>query len=95
MGDKYKFEAELCHVGLTEKQFNVIKANLFKNCEEEIKFIPRSGHSIDKKVAKIIKLLKIKEVPIVCLSERLYFVGLYKVILEMRGDYLMVQVGNS
>ena len=48
---------------------------------------------MDKKIAKILKLLKIKEIPVVPLSRNLFFVGLYKVTIEMRGDYLVVQVG--
>lgn len=50
---------------------------------------------IDKKINVILKLLKIKNFPVLNLKDNLFFVGLYKVVLEMKGDFLMVKVGNK
>lgn len=41
----------------------------------------------------ILKLKKIKDVPVIFLKDDLYFVGLYKVHLIIVGDYLYVKVG--
>lgn len=40
------------------------------------------------------KLLKVNDVPIVSLRTNLYFIGVYKVVVEMQADYLMVKVNE-
>jgi|APSaa5957512535_1039671.scaffolds.fasta_scaffold34953_1 hypothetical protein len=67
---------------------------MFEQNDDKFKFIPRPGNSIDKKLNVIVKLLKIKTIPIINLKENLFFVGIYKVLVEMKGDFLMVKVGN-
>ena len=58
-----------------------------------MKFVPRHDSSLDKKIFKITKLLKMQDIPIVNLHQNLYFVGLYKVVVELKTDYVMVKVG--
>ena len=43
----------------------------------------------------ILKLLKIKTIPVINLKDTLFFVGMYKVTIIMKGDFLMVRVGNK
>jgi len=68
---------------------------MFEENAEQFKFKPRAGNSLDKKLNVICKLLKIKTIPIIHLKESLFFVGIYKVIIEMKGDFLMVKVGSK
>ena len=39
--------------------------------------------------------MKIDDIPIVGLKHQLYFMGLYKVHIELKGDFLTVKVGQS
>jgi len=39
--------------------------------------------------------MQIKTIPIIHLKDNLYFIGIYKVLIEMKGDFLMVKVGNK
>ena len=57
---------------------------------EDIKFKPRNNYQIDKKINMIIKLLKINDIPIYHLKDRLYFIGLYKLQMTLKGDFLLV-----
>jgi|TARA_B110000285_G_C15000855_1_gene551359 hypothetical protein len=68
---------------------------MFEENADKFKFKPRPGNSLDKKLNVICKLLKIKTIPIIHLKESLFFVGIYKVIIEMKGDFLMVKVGSK
>ena len=90
-----KFEFELQELGLTKQEFEETKAKMFEANADQFKFKPRSGNSLDKKLNVICKLLKIKTIPIIHLKESLFFVGIYKVIIEMKGDFLMVKVGSK
>lgn len=58
-----------------------------------LKFEPRPANVIDKKIKTILKLLKINDVPLVCLRDQLYFVGVFKVAVSIQGDFLMVKLG--
>ena len=60
-----------------------------------MKFVPRDDSVLDKKIAKITKLLKMKDIPIVNLHQNLYFVGLYKVVIELKSEYVMVKIGSQ
>ena len=62
---------------------------------EKLAFIARPRQLVDKKIKTILKLLKINDVPIVHLKDNLYFIGIYKMIVEMQGDFLMIKVGNK
>ena len=62
---------------------------------EKLAFIARPKQLVDKKIKTILKLLKINDVPIVHLKDNLYFIGIYKMIVEMQGDFLMIKVGNK
>ena len=57
-------------------------------------FTPRENNQVDKKISIILKLLKIKTIPVLNLKDSLFFVGIYKVTILMKGDFLMVRVGN-
>lgn len=48
---------------------------------------------MDRKISLILKILKINDIPIFHLSDKLYFVGLYKLNLELKGDFLLVRLG--
>jgi hypothetical protein len=41
------------------------------------------------------KLLKINDIPVVFLRDGLYYIGVYKVQVEMQCDYLMVKVSET
>lgn len=41
------------------------------------------------------KLLRIKDIPVINLRDSLYFVGVYKVVIQLQGDFLMVKVGSK
>lgn len=47
---------------------------------------------IDKKVEKILKMLKIKDIPIISIREGLYLIGTKKLQLIQKGDFLQVEV---
>lgn len=89
------FDYELQTLDLSQTAFDKIKKNLFADAEQEIKFVPRSGNRIDRKIGKIMKLMKVNDVPIVAIRDNLYFIGLYKVLVEMQADYLMVKVNEN
>ena len=40
----------------------------------------------------ILKIKKIKDIPVIHLKDDLYFVGLYKVYLTIVGDYLYLKI---
>jgi len=58
-------------------------------------FHPRSDNELDKKVAKILKLLKINDIPIVPMEEGAYFIGIEKLTLRLRDDYLIIAGSKS
>lgn len=39
--------------------------------------------------------MKIKDVPIVHIKDNLYLIGLYKVVVDLQADYLMVKVSQD
>lgn len=39
--------------------------------------------------------MKVKDVPVIFLKDGLYYIGVYKVLVEMQCDYLVVKVGNA
>ena len=80
---------------MTEDNFNKYKKKVFDEAIPSLKFKPRKDNYIDKKIAKIIKFVKIVDIPIVHVKESVYFVGLYKVRIEIKGDYLLVMVGQN
>ena len=47
---------------------------------------------LDKKIDKILKMLKIKDVPVICLRDGLYLIGTKKLQLVQKGDFLNVEV---
>lgn len=89
------FDNELQSLGMTNAQFNEVKKELFLNAVDDIKFQIRPNSSIDKKISKIMKLLKINDIPVVFLRDGLYYIGVYKVQVEMQCDYLMVKVSET
>jgi hypothetical protein len=95
MTDEKKFAYELEELGVSEAQYNKQKAELLVESKQQLKFVARESSVIDKKIMKILRMLKIEDVPVVPLKERLYFVGMHKVMLQMKGDFLMVQVGDN
>ncbi len=60
-----------------------------------IKFTPRRNVSIDLKIHSILKVMKIKNLPIFNIQNKLYFVGLYKLELDIIGDFLVVKIGSK
>ena len=46
-------------------------------------------------MATILKLLKIRDIPIFHMTGKLYFIGVYKLNLDIKGDFLVVQVGKD
>ncbi len=59
------------------------------------KFIPRQNVSIDLKINSILKVMKIKNLPIFNIQNKLFFVGLYKLELDIIGDFLVVKIGKK
>ncbi len=57
-------------------------------------FEPRADNKLDCKLAKILKLLKIDDIPIVSIQEQTYFIGIEKLTLTLRDDYLII-VGSK
>ena len=49
---------------------------------------------MDSKLAKILKLLKIDDIPIMPIEEGTYFIGIEKLTLKLRDDYLII-VGSK
>ena len=45
---------------------------------------------MDKKIAIILKIMKIDDVPVVNLKDDLFLIGLYKFNLELKGDYVFL-----
>lgn len=60
-----------------------------------IKFTPRQNVYIDMKINSILKVMRIKNLPIFNIQNKLYFVGLYKLELDIIGDFLVVKVGSK
>jgi hypothetical protein len=50
---------------------------------------------LDLKLAKILKLLKINDIPIIPMDEGVYFVGIEKLTLKLRDDYLIIAGSKS
>ncbi len=50
---------------------------------------------MDLKLAKILKLLKISDIPIIPMDEGVYFVGIEKLTLKLRDDYLIIAGSKS
>ena len=50
---------------------------------------------MDKKIAIILKIMKVTDVPVVNLKDDLFLIGLYKFNLELRGDYVSLQIGSQ
>lgn len=79
----------------TQSDFEKKKAQLFKECEEEIKFKPNKANKIEVKLARILKILGIKDVPVVALTPTLFFIGVFKVELKLLGDYVVVRTSST
>ena len=47
------------------------------------------------KINSILKVMKIKNLPIFNIQNKLYFVGLYKLELDIIGDFLVVKIGSK
>ena len=60
-----------------------------------MQFKPRKDNLIDKKIGIILKLKKIRDIPVIHIKEDLYFVGLYKVRLTIVGEYLYLKIGSK
>jgi hypothetical protein len=76
--DDKNLEFELLKINMTMLDFNKSSAKIFSEIQEELKFVIRPGKALDKKISKIIKLLKITDVPIVGITDNIYLVGIYK-----------------
>ena len=50
---------------MTREQFDQYSIDLFAAAGDELKFKPRPDRAIDQKIRKILKLLKIKDVPFI------------------------------
>lgn len=50
---------------------------------------------MDNKLAKILKLLKINDIPIMSIDEETYFIGIEKLTLRLRDDYLIIEGSKS
>ena len=50
---------------------------------------------MDKKIAIILKIMKVNDVPVVNLKDDLFLIGLYKFNLELKGDFVSLQVGSQ
>lgn len=68
---------------------------LFAVAEDVLVFKPKPKDKLDRKISKIMKLMKINDVPIVQLKKELYFIGIYKLNVTIKGDYLMVQIRSD
>jgi hypothetical protein len=68
---------------------------LFAEAEDSLAFKPNPKEKVDKKIAKILKLLRVKDVPVMYLNSNLYLIGIYKLTVRFRGDFLVVQVKSS
>ena len=92
MTDDLKFEMELKDLNLSLYQFNKRREELFKEALDDLKFQPQKNNVIDRKISMILKIKKIKDIPVIHLKDDLYFVGLYKVYLTIVGDYLYLKI---
>lgn len=90
MLDFKKFEMELGEIGMSQEQFDKIKVELFK--ANQFKFKP-SKSSVQKKIARILKIINIHDIPLIAITDELYFIGLYKLEAVIRGDFLQVKTG--
>jgi hypothetical protein len=50
---------------------------------------------MDHKINLVLKVLKIKSIPVIHLEKNLYFIGIYKVILDIHNNYVMVKIGQK
>ena len=88
----------MINLGLSLDQYSKIKEQFFLDAESNskvIKFTPRQNVSIDLKIYSILKVMKIKNLPIFSIQNKLYFVGLYKLELDIIGDFLVVKIGSK
>ena len=80
-------------LGLKLGDFLAKKDSLFE--EADLKFEPRENNKMDKKIAIILKIMKITDVPVINLKDDLFLIGLYKFNLEIKGDFVSLQVGST
>jgi hypothetical protein len=71
---------------MKHEQFNEIKDDLF--LKSDLKFQPKVGNKVDKKIDSILRIMKIQDLPILNLKDKLYLVGLYKFNLALKGDFV-------
>lgn len=88
-----KLNHELHELGLSRSKFDRISNKLFNNYDFE--FEPRENNLADKKIKIILKALKISSIPVIHLHDILYFVGVYKVLIEFKNNFLMVKIGEK
>lgn len=41
------------------------------------------------------KILKIDDIPVIHLQESLYFIGIFKLHVVLKGDFLLVKIGSN
>lgn len=46
-----------------------------------------------RKIARILKIINIHDVPVVAVDDNVIFVGLYKLEAQIRGDFLQLKTG--
>jgi hypothetical protein len=93
-GGELKLNHELHELGLNLKKFDKISDKLY-NKKGDFVFKPRKNVLIDHKIKIILKALKITKVPVIHLYDILYFVGIYKLLIEFKNNFLMIKIGDK
>ena len=88
-------QQELDALAISKEEFYKYQNDFLAAHRDELAYKPRPSYQVDKKVQTILRLQKIQDVPIIHLRDRLYFVGIYKLPLTIRGDFLVVQVAPN
>lgn len=80
---------------MTREAFENHSARLFIEAKDELVFTPRPGRHLDKKIGKLIRLLKVTDIPVVGITDNVFLIGIYKLPIQQRGDYLQVQMSET
>lgn len=85
---------ELRNLNIDEMEFRR-KQKILLQANKAFEFVPRDNYIIDRKIDKVLKLTKSKQVPVVHLRSKVYMVALNKLTFNIKGDYLVVEVGKD
>lgn len=86
--DDKNLEFELARVGISKDEFDFVSKKLFEEAKEQLQFQARPGIKIDQKVGKLVRLLKVNDIPVIGIADNVFLIGIYKLPIQQRGDYL-------